>query len=281
MSMLAIYGLAVGFLITAGIVLCLLSYPYMTNTKHEPIAVNLYDVGDLANSTLNFIHIRLSTQDALTANNPIAVQVEVSMVDMDKIGGMDVVFEGAEKDFSKPEPPPEFPPYNSSMTPAQNHEARVKYMEDVLAYNREKIDTRNANALHLESNKNYTELVEQRQKILEFLSQIPHDPAQENVPLGTATFSGSMENLTYATGGKFDIKFSLGKRTSEGVAYNGQDPSYSYVLAEAVEVSPPEVLLQIKNNNLLTGLSYIAIGVAPLVAGFVGILEILKQFAFP
>ena len=155
-----------------------------------------------------------------------------------------------------------YPRYTAAMT---------KYSDAYKKYYDEEMKASFSNIMFLKSDRDFNEMVQQQQEFNNF--------AQENVTFPKfSTFSGLLQNVTYPAGGKFDVGLTIVKRDGGVIGYGMSD--LSYVLKEAMEVSPPEVLLQIKNNNSITGLSYIGIGVAPLIAGLVGISEILKHFAF-
>jgi hypothetical protein len=95
----------------------------------------------------------------------------------------------------------------------------------------------------------------------------------ENYP----TFSGSLNNLTYSVGGKYSIGLTVHLKDGEVVGYGLGDTNY--VLSDYIEVAPPETLLQIQDNNIMVGLTYVGIGLAPFIAGLLLFIEFLKPFA--
>ena len=184
---------------------------------------------------------------------------------------MQLQFEGADKYFpnNKPEPFPSLPPYGSTKEEYdQYNEAVEAYWENHRKTIDETFEQVSANIMHLQSDRNISDF--------ELPEGFPY-PTNYSIPK-YSTFSGSLENLTYSTGGKFDIGITVNKADGGVIGYGMSD--LSYVLTDVIEVSPPETLLQIKNNNIMSGLAWIGIGLPFLIAGLTGILEIFKHYAF-
>jgi hypothetical protein len=250
----------------------------MTNNVHEKISTikNIYYAKIPA-----WFHIKMKTNDAFTANNPIDIQINTTLIDLDQIRTIQVTLEGAEKDFSDNEPTrPETPPFGSSQEIYDQYlEAMNKYFEAYQKYREEEMNARFANILFLNSDKDYDELVQREQEINSFRQSV-NNASRENITLPKfSTFSGSLQNVTYSAGGEFDVGLTITKRDGGVLGYGMSD--LSYVLKEAIDISPPEINLQIKNNNVITGLGVIAVGLVPLVVGLGGLLEILRHLAFP
>jgi hypothetical protein len=91
-----------------------------------------------------------------------------------------------------------------------------------------------------------------------------------------STFSGSISNLTYSVGGKYSIGITVMPREGGVFGYGVGDTNY--VLNDYIEVAPSETVLQIQNNNIMVGLSYVGIGLAPFLAGLLLFIEFLKPF---
>jgi len=49
-----------------------------------------------------------------------------------------------------------------------------------------------------------------------------------------------------------------------------------YAIKEAINVSPPETLIQLRNANIMRGLGFIAIGLPLLMAGLDFLRELIK-----
>lgn len=72
---------------------------------------------------------------------------------------------------------------------------------------------------------------------------------------GNVTFSGNA-TLTYYQGGNFDIGITFRREDSPPQDYEGYEWGQPDVkIAAAVPVSPPETLLTMKTNQLITGIS--------------------------
>jgi hypothetical protein len=84
-------------------------------------------------------------------------------------------------------------------------------------------------------------------------------PLQKQVStVGIVTFSGKASGLVYSQGGNFDIGITFQQKGSGVMGYEmGQR---NYKIPSVVSISPPEALLTIRNNNLMVGISLIAVG---------------------
>jgi hypothetical protein len=266
-----IYVILAVSLIAIGMVLIVHGYPYLQNQVHEelpPVVQNVF-----SNKLNTWFTITSSTMDAYAANNPIDIQIQTGMLDLDEIRQIQLTFIGAQKAVITKEPTlPELPPSNASREEYDQYwEAMEKYHEDSQKYWEEYRTAISSNIFFLNSLESYDKLLQREKEINSFTGQ------NRTLPK-FSRFQGTIQNLTYTTGGTFDIGVTLKKRDGGVVGYGMSD--LSYVIDDVISISPPEVLKQIENNNIMTGLGYIGIGVAPLVAGLVGILEIFKHFAF-
>lgn len=93
---------------------------------------------------------------------------------------------------------------------------------------------------------------------------------------GITNFSGSITNLTYSAGGDFDIGITVINENGGVVGY--EMGNREYVIEKAIHISPPEVLLTIRTNNLMTGLAWMGIGLALLIPGLNGLITILHYY---
>jgi len=93
---------------------------------------------------------------------------------------------------------------------------------------------------------------------------------------GITHFSGSIENLIYSSGGEFDIGITIINENNGIIGY--ETGNRQYTINKAIRVSPPEVLLTIRNNNLMTGLAWVAIGLALLMSGLNGLITMMLQY---
>jgi len=188
----------------------------------------------------------METDDALVANNPIDISVTTTMIDRSKIRGIQLTFEGAEKYFpnhTKLSPPS--PPSSSKNLEEYFKELEEYYdeLERELDRMREEIG---ANILILRS----------------------------DTDLNWTSFSGSIRNIVYSSGGSFDIGITLIKADGEVIGYEMGDRNFA--IKNAIEISPPEVLVQLENTNVMRGLSYIGISIPLLTAGINCLVEALK-----
>ena len=268
--MMRLYAIICGVIFIIGVASIVEGFPYLTNkidvqNKISSIRIFLFEKIPV------WVYVKMETNNAFTANNPIDVEMTTPSIDLEKIRSIQVTFVGAEKYFPNfnPAGPPEMPDFGSPQEIwDEYHRATTEYWENYERMFEELHDQTRANILFLYSDKDYD---------ADFnLPQGVERP--ENFPK-YSTFSGSLQNLTYNLGGKFDIGITITKRDGGVIGYGMSDLSYR--IQDAIEVSPPETLIQIKNNNIMTGLGWIGIGLPFLIAALTGWLEILKHFAFP
>ncbi len=268
-----IYVIFVFSLIAIGMVLIVHGLPYVQNQVHEKIPPIVQNVFFFERMNTWFT-ITISSKDAYAANNPIDVDIKTGNLNLDEVRQIQLSFEGAQKAVISEEPTlPEYPAANASRGEYNQYWiAMDKYREDSQKYWEEYRTASSSNILFLNSKADYNKLLEREQEVNSIMGQ--------NITLPKYSFfQGTLKNLTYPMGGTFDIGVTLHNRDSSVVGYGMTD--LTYLIKDVIAISPPEVLKQIENNNIMTGLGYIGIGIGPLVAGLVGILEIFKRFAFP
>jgi hypothetical protein len=174
-------------------------------------------------------------------------------------------FEGADKYFpnTKSTSPPAMPSSGSPQEVWDQYEKAMReYWDNYRKSMEEQINAAFANVLFLNSDRNIEDF---------------NFPDNVSIPK-YSTFSGSLQNLTFSTGGRFDIGVTVTKRDGGVIGYGMSDTTY--VLKEAIEVSPPETQLQIENNSIMSGLAWIGLSLPFLLAGLTGLLEIIKHYAF-
>ena len=86
--------------------------------------------------------------------------------------------------------------------------------------------------------------------------------AVENSPSAAATYEKNNPEIT------------LIKADGEVIGYEMGDRNFA--IKNAIEISPPEVLVQLENTNVMRGLSYIGISIPLLTAGINCLVEALK-----
>lgn len=86
------------------------------------------------------------------------------------------------------------------------------------------------------------------------------------------TFAGNKLNLNYTSGGDFDIGITVTYQNGAVAGYGLGDTSF--VLKQAIRVSPPEALVQLRNGNLTLGLAWLAIGLTMINIGLGGLIDI-------
>jgi len=89
------------------------------------------------------------------------------------------------------------------------------------------------------------------------------------------TFAGKIRNLTYKCGGEFDIGITVTYQDGRVVGYGVGN--IDFVIKNAVKISPPEVLIQLRNSNLTLGLSWIATGLTLIGVGLSGLINFIIQ----
>lgn len=89
----------------------------------------------------------------------------------------------------------------------------------------------------------------------------------------TTMFSGEKKGLKYNNGGQFDIGITL--TLQDGTVLGDGVGDKSYVIMNAVKISPPEALLQLKQTNASIGLAWVALGIGLLAIGAGAIIELL------
>ncbi|MHC4183743.1 MAG: hypothetical protein ACYSR0_10365 [Planctomycetota bacterium] len=88
-------------------------------------------------------------------------------------------------------------------------------------------------------------------------------------------FEGNINDVIYSSGGDFDIGLTVKKEGELLKGYLMGDNDY--VIREAIHISPYESMISIETNRIMIGLSWIGIGIALLIAGLSGFLNILND----
>jgi hypothetical protein len=251
-----------------------LGIPYLTNNVEREKITAIQEIYFDKPQLNTWFYVKLETLDAFMANNPINVSVTTGSLDMDEIHSIQLSFEGANKYFpnNKPVVAPTMPPWGASVQEWNQYDNATdqywknyeKSMEDERAAN-------TANILWLISDKNDSDFPD--------YSSFPFNESSNEFSFPRfSTFSGTLFNLNYSTGGTFDIGITPSTNSSGVIGYGMSD--ISWVLQNAIAISPPEINLQVKTNNIMSGLGWIGIGLPFLFAGLAGIMEIIKHYAF-
>jgi len=260
-SMLTLYSVSCVVLVGIGIVLFVEGFPLIADKAHKKVSAfrDYYFDG-----IPMWIQVKMETLDAFTANNPIDVEMSTTPINLDEVRVMQLSFEGAKQYFpTKPMDSPTMPPIGSPQEVWDQYKREVEeYWDTFEKYMKDSFEKAGLNMLFLRSDKDISDF---------------NLPENSSLPK-FSTFSGTLQNLTYSTGGKFDIGITVTKANGEVIGYGMSD--LSYVLKEAIEVSPPETLLEIQNRNIMSGLGWIGLGLPFLIAGLTGLLEILKHYTF-
>jgi hypothetical protein len=276
--MLTVYAIVCGFLLILGITLIIQAVPYFTNSKTN----NISPIKKIYCAQLNaWIKIKMTTNAIVAANNPIDIQVNTTSLDLDQIKTIQLTFEGAEKEVTltgTPPVDPTPPPNDASKEDKAQYEADLKkYTELYSQYHEQELLALRANVLDLESDRDYDELVQREHEVNAGRQYLLN--TTENITLPkSSTFSGLIQGVNYPAGGKFDVGITIIMRDGTAFGYGINDSTY--VLKDAIEVSPPEVTLQIENNSIMLGLAWAGAGLVIAAIGISGLLEILKHFAF-
>jgi len=242
-----IYGIISFILFLCAGSFIFLSIPHITNKAHKTIVVNRVYFFDKIPAYL-FIH--METNDALVANNPIDISVTTTNIDRSQIRGIQLTFEGAERYFpnytalSPPSPPSSSEDYEEYFKKLEEYQKELKKELDKM---REESGA-NILILHNDTNRNWT------------------------------SFSGSLKNVIYSSGGIFDIGVTINKADGGIIGYEMGDRNFA--IKNAIEISPPEVLIQLENANIMKSLGYIGVSIPFLIAGINALMEILKRHIF-
>jgi hypothetical protein len=86
------------------------------------------------------------------------------------------------------------------------------------------------------------------------------------------TFAGSIGNVTYTNGGQFDIGITITTKDGAVIGYGMGDTSFA--LKNAIQISPPEALIQLRNGRISMGLTYVAVGLTFIVVGMTGLIDL-------
>jgi hypothetical protein len=86
------------------------------------------------------------------------------------------------------------------------------------------------------------------------------------------TFAGSIKNVTYTNGGEFDIGITITNKDGAVRGYGMGDTSFA--LKNAIRISPPEALIQLRNGRISMGLTYVAVGLTFVVVSMTGLISL-------
>jgi len=206
-----------------------------------------------------FFFIKTKTVGAFLADNPINVSVTTNP--LQNVKGIEIDFLGAGKYFPDNTASPARPPEGSSEQAWNQYEQAMREWVNASITNLHRMSE---SIMFL---KNDTDLV-------------ALNPFQNITSPVHSTFSGELSNLTYSVGGEFSIGIEITESNGAIVGY-WHDEDTSYMINNVMTISPPETLLQIESNNILTGLGWIGVGVSPLIAGLVILIEFVKPYATP
>jgi hypothetical protein len=230
-----IWAIFCTFLIGMGLIFFILSVPYITNKYHKRVTINRVYFTDKIPA---YIYVKMESNDGIIAGNPIDISVTTTNIDRNKVRGIQLTFEGADRYF---------PDYTKLSPPSSREqlEEYFKKLEKELDKLRKEIGA-NILVFHNDTDRAWT------------------------------SFSGSIKNVIYSSGGKFDIGLTIIRADGGVIGYEmGQR---EYAIKGAIEVSPPEVLFQIENSNIMRGLGLIGIGLPFFMAGITLLIDIIKHY---
>jgi hypothetical protein len=226
--------------------------PYLLDNKPHNKVSEITDSYFYHGQISTVFFIKTESVGLFVADEPINVSVTTVGTD---VRGIQLRFLGAGKYFPNNTAPPSPPSGNSSSEAWNQWEKEMQQYDESQRQNEES----SADILLLTNDTDLT-------------VTIPF----ENITLPNyPTFSGSIQNLTYSVGGQFSIAVTVTQANGTVVGYDMGDTSY--ILQNVIEVSPPETMLQIQSNYILTGLGWIGIGLSPLLASIALIWEIAKS----
>lgn len=231
------------------------SSPYLKNEKHSEMSCNRTFFSEKLGG---YIHIKFETTDLFSANNNITISIYARPLLLTNIDGKDIenevkwiqiTFEGSGKYFPGDFERPRSEDYNFS-----NFSEFDRYEKDWDEYYEEYDNRLKSNTIQLTRVKNY------------YTNK-------------TDYFIGKKENLTYGIGGDYDIGFTL--NVEKGGVIGWEMGDRSYVIKDAVHISPPEALISLNNNNIMMGISKIGLALAiigvwaPLFIAFLNLIKYL------
>ena len=209
------------------------------------------------------LYVKAETNGAMLPNNPINVTATTSILDQNQIQQIQLTLLGALQYFPDhsllvaPTPPP----YNASQQEWEQYQnAESKYYTDTQKAMQEESKAIFASTLFM-NNETY-------QPIPPFWNQ--------SIPFSELSiFSGSLQNVQYPVGGTFSIGVSVTYQNGTRVGY--ATTNQTYILQNALTISPIETKYQIQSNNILIGLGYLAIGFPFLLEGIAEVRDIVKH----
>lgn len=244
-------------LVGSGLYFISMGLSKVTDNKPHDIVTEINDYYFYHGQVQTVFYIKTETTGAFLADNPINVSVTTNRMD---VNGIQLEFLGASKYFPNNTAPPEPPPIGSSEQAWTQYEQAIQVWANALRQNTEKSSE---NILFLTNDTDITRT----------------NPFDNTTLPNYPTFSGTFQNLTYSVGGEFSIGITITQSDGGVVGYGVGDTSY--IINNAIGISPPETLLQIESNNILTGLGWIGIGVSPFIAGLAIWVELVKPYTTP
>jgi len=245
-------------LIGPGLYFIAIGLSRVTNNKPNNTVTEINDYYFYRGQFQTVFYIEATTIGAFIADNPINVSVTTNS--MLNVSGIQLEFLGASKYFPNNTGPPSPPPEGSSEQAWNQYEQAVQEWINATRQDTQKISE---NIMHMTNDTHLTW----------------YEPFENRTFPNPSTFSGELQNLTYSAGGEFSIGVTIFLSSGAVEGYGLGDTSY--VIDNALTISPPETLLQIESNNILTGLGWIGIGISLFVPGLVILVELIKPYAIP
>ena len=94
---------------------------------------------------------------------------------------------------------------------------------------------------------------------------------------GLTWYKGELNNVTYYTGGKYDVGITIWNNST--VMGHGVGDT-NYILKDIIEIAPPETLIQYRNNEITLGIAWAAFGITLILFGLTHLLGILEKIIF-
>ena len=240
-------------LIFGGLYSFYMGIPNLLDNKPHNVLSEITDYYFYHGQIQTVFFIKTESIGLFVADEPINVSVTTDRMNASYV---QLRFLGAGKYFPNNTSPPISPSSGASMQEWEQYEQALQQYYDLQNENERKLSS-DTLLLTNDTNLTYT-----------------NPFTNETVP-NYPTFSGSIQNLTYSVGGLFDIGVTVAQLDSGVVGYDMGDTSY--VLQNVIQISPPETMLQIRSNYILTGLGWIGVGLSPLLAAIALVREIAKS----
>jgi hypothetical protein len=194
-------------------------------------------------------------------NNTITVSATTSILDSNQIQQIQLTLLGSLQFFPTNIAMPTSPPYNASQQEQEQYQNALSQYYNTNQKIAQAESTSIFASTLLLNNDTY-------QVIPPFWNQ--------SIPYGEQSiFSGSLQNVSYPVGGTFNIGVTITYQNGTRVGY--ATTNQTYLLQNAITISPIDAKYQIQSNNILIGLGYVGFGLPFLLEGIAEARNVIKR----